>query len=91
VVAPPVPVFSIVPIGLPSSSSSAVYASPSLVGVVLSLRIVSRPCGTVIPVCGRVTGAVVVGSVTLSVLNDDLADDFDRWYPGFNQLLAPIP
>lgn len=25
------------------------------------------------------------------VLNDDLADDFNRWYPGFNQLPTPVP
>jgi hypothetical protein len=36
-------------------------------------------------------GAHLLLQLRTRVLNDDLADDFNRWYPGFNQLPAPVP
>ena len=36
-------------------------------------------------------GAHLLLQLRTRVLNDDLADDFSRWYPGFNQLPAPAP
>ena len=36
-------------------------------------------------------GAHPLLQVRTRVLNDQLADDFHRWYPGLNQAQDPIP
>jgi hypothetical protein len=36
-------------------------------------------------------GAHLLLQLRTRVLNGDLADDFNRWYPGFNQPPAPVP
>jgi hypothetical protein len=35
-------------------------------------------------------GAHLLLQLRTHVLNDDLADDFNRWYPGFTELPAPV-
>jgi hypothetical protein len=35
-------------------------------------------------------GAHLLLRLRTRVLNDELAGDFNRWYPGFNQLPAPV-
>jgi hypothetical protein len=36
-------------------------------------------------------GAHLLLQLRTRVLNNELADGFNRWYPGFNQLPAPVP
>ena len=36
-------------------------------------------------------GAHLLLQLRTRVLNDDLVDDFDRWYPGFTSLPTPVP
>ena len=36
-------------------------------------------------------GAHLLLQIRTRVLNDHLADDFRRWYPGFNRALDPVP
>jgi hypothetical protein len=60
--------------------------SGSAVNQVISKRMVKKQQMRWTP-----RGAHLLLQVRTRVLNDQLADDFHRWYPGLSRTLDPVP